>query len=207
MNSNVLAVILVASILLVSGTIAYAYAKSHDGLPHTSGNGGYPGSPIHGGMMGGHAGASHRAGEPCMDEAAEARGSSGHGRHGGDHGHREWGMHGYMVENMEGGAPNLTTITGTVVSVDASHNTLTIDTGDGNISVVFMRVYVDNETGALTFGPWILGGIQEGSQITVAVPENTSRGTLALPAFSIVVDGGSYVSPRLYGSTCMQGRG
>ncbi|MCE4617374.1 MAG: hypothetical protein F7C32_02190 [Desulfurococcales archaeon] len=207
MNNNLLVVILVAGILLVSGTIAYAYASGHgnfmagttndaDDNVVTYGQGG-----MYGCMMGDH------DDDEMMGGMMWGNGPGGYGNHDDDFDMDDH-MGGMMGMDMD--EFNYTTITGVIVAIDPNYQILTINDGTDNVSVKIMRMYVDNQTGTLIFGPWILNNIQIGSEITVTIPDFAGYTNMMpiTPAFGLDVGGNSYIFPGLYnGGMCMHNHG
>lgn len=93
-------------------------------------------------------------------------------------------------------ALNLTEVSGVVSSVNATKRTFTVVTSDGqSYEVRLLRIYVRSSDGALIFGGWIFMNIDVGDQVSLQLLSAKS-GKVHI-AFSISIDGQSYVFPRL----------
>ncbi len=72
-----------------------------------------------------------------------------------------------MIEEID-----IVEINGIVAGFDAQGMELLVETSEGEtIAVKVIGVYVDSETGALVFGPWIAASLEEGTEVTVLAAE------------------------------------
>lgn len=123
-----------------------------------------------------HGGTSEQAGQPMAQQVGPAAGgfeapmAPGSGPGFGD----------CWMEGMMGGmefAGEVVEVSGVVVGFDSESMELIVETGDGErIAVKVAGVYVDGETGALVFGPWIAASLGEGTMITLKVVEVSGYG-------------------------------
>ncbi len=203
MNGGIWSLALVAALLAATGVGAFAYMNGmgmQNGMSNTHANH----AP-----MGGMNGNMH--GEAITQPGPGMHGGMGcmmqeHGMHG-EHEHGEaWGEpygtpYGQPVEMPEEcrehmGELNTTTVEGTIVNIDYTRGTITLQTDQGNVTLKIIRMYVDNNTGYLVFGPWILQKLTLNTTIEAIVPA-TPWSSPVLPAMGIILEGSTYLAPPL----------
>ncbi len=220
MEGRTLAYVLAASALvLLAGLGGYAVWATTTAQAHGEGSDetvGYQGWIGMGGMMGegmmGMGGGMGR-GAPGMggygdhDEAPFASGRMGGDEHGymdrgyGEGFMDEWcweamGDMGFpMYPDMPFGPISLEEFEATVKEVDVESMIIVVETEDGEtITLKALSRYVDMESGAFTFGPWILAQLEPGDDVAVkAVVRGGDRGV----ALGIGFGGSEYLHPML----------
>jgi hypothetical protein len=120
-----------------------------------------------------------------------------------------WGMHGMgwgMMNQamMKGefekdkgkhaGFANLTTISGTVKSVNLTRGFIVVTSGGKDYNVFVKKEYVRTSDGVLVFGGWILGNVKQGNSIEVKGFGKNSN----ILAVEIVWNGNTYQIPAYY---------
>jgi len=175
---------LVTAVLLVGGVAVAA------GMGALSGHGPFGAGherPMSGDRDHGYGGMGHGMGH--------GYGGMMQGDHEGDHDHDE--DHDSDDCPCAPGSFQAEWVNATVVSVDSANRYIEVQLGNETLSLRVAMKYVENETGYLVYGPWLLDKLSPGMTVQVLVPSGGPGmgGPSHAPLLGIVLDGRTLVSP------------
>lgn len=204
MRSSILAIGVFVAVLLVGAAAFALNGYAHGQEPVASTPAAPPGLPGQFPMMDGMGGMMGSNGYAEQPVAGPQGGMGSSGQEGcpmEDIMDEMIGMEAMDDEAMDFRGLNMVEVNGTVVEVIDRDNKIVVDTGNNNVTVKVLNMYVDVSNGYLFSGVWLVEQLEDlvDSGATVQVSITGAGGGYGVAALSITVDGiGSYAVPMYY---------